>query len=347
MFRRLLLAALIALPPATATAGDLTARAAGEVVDQLVKHLDSYMDTKVAGAVQARLRSRRTDYLALDNRAAFAAEVSRDMYEVSHDGHLKVSLETGDASRGARLTDEQQQLVDRRLAYGLMSIRRLPGNIGLLKISYFEQGDPGARLMNTAMELLKDTDALIIDLRSNRGGGGASDETLLGHLSRTPIPMATVHWRTYAGGTEIMQRAPKPPKDGPLYPDKPVFVLTSHYTFSAAEEFAYDLQAAGRAVLVGETTGGGANPSNRPFRLDYGFRVFIPTGKVVHPTTGGNWEGVGVKPDVSTPVREALTEAYSRALAVAKPLVSTPKSEAERAKAIADPRAALLEDQAL
>ncbi|MEW5684268.1 MAG: S41 family peptidase [Pseudomonadota bacterium] len=347
MFRSLLLAAAIALPPTAAFAGDLTPQAAGEVVDQLVKHLDSYMDPKVAGAVQARLRSRRAEYLALDTRTAFAAAVSRDMYDVSHDGHLKMSLETGDATRGARLTDEQQQLVDRRLAYGLMAIRRLPGNIGLLKVSYFEQDDPGARLMNTAMQLLQDTDALIIDLRANRGGGGASDEALLGHLSQKPIPMATVHWRTPTGGTEVMQRAPSPPKDGPLYAEKPVFVLTSHYTFSAAEEFAYDLQAAGRAVLIGETTGGGANPSNRPFRLDYGFRVFIPTGKVIHPTTGGNWEGVGVKPDVPAPVGEALTLAYARALAAAKPTVSTPKSEAERTRAIADPRAALLEDQVL
>ncbi|PZQ58274.1 MAG: hypothetical protein DI570_18120 [Phenylobacterium zucineum] len=347
MLRRLLLAALIALPPATAAAGDLTAKAAGEVVDQLVGHMDSYMDPKVAAAVQARLKSRRDAYLGLDTRTAFAAAVSRDMYEVSHDGHLKVSLETGDASRGARLTEEQQRLVDRRLAYGMMAIRRLPGNIGLLKISYFEQDDAGARLMNTAMDLLQDTDALIIDLRANRGGGGASDEALLGHLSRTPIPMATVHWRTQGGGTEVMQRAPTPPKSGPLYADKPVFLLTSHFTFSAAEEFAYDLQAAGRAVLIGETTGGGANPSNRPFRLDYGFRVFIPTGKVVHPTTGGNWEGVGVKPDVAVPVDQALTQAYTRALAAAKPLVSTPRSEAERNRAIADPRTALLEDQAL
>jgi C-terminal processing protease CtpA/Prc len=346
MLRSLLLATLIALPAQHALAADLTPQAAGEVVDQLVKHLDSYMDPKVAAVVQERLKSRRGAYLELDSRKAFAEAVSRDMYEASQDGHLKVSLETADATRGARLTEEQQRLVDRRLAYGLMAIRRLPGNIGLLKISYFEQDEDGARLMNTAMELLKDTDALIVDLRANRGGGGASDETLLGHLSRTPIPMATIHWRT-AGGTEVMQRAPASPQGGPLYPDKPVYVLTSNYTFSAAEEFAYDLQAARRAVLVGETTGGGANPSNRPFRLNYGFRVFIPTGKVVHPTTGRNWEGVGVKPDVAVPADEALTQAYSRALAAAKPQVETPKSEAERARAINDPRAALLADQPL
>jgi len=347
MFRSLILAAALASAPLTALAGDLSPKAAGEVVDQLVKHMDGYMDPKVAVAVQAELRRHRAEYLKLDTREAFAAAVTRDLYAASRDRHLKVSLETMDARRGARLTDEEQALVDRRLAYGMMSIRRLPANIGLLKTSYFEQGEAGGRFVNAAMELLKDTDALIIDLRVNHGGGGASDEALLGQLSRTPIPMARIYWRAEDGGTEVMQREPAKPLGGPLYAEKPVFVLISHETGSAAEAFAYDLQASKRALLVGETTAGAANPSNRPFRLDYGFRVFIPTGKVVHPITGTNWEGVGVKPDVEMPADRALTEAYARALAVARPLVSTPKSEAERSAAISDPKAALLADQAL
>ncbi|WP_296599734.1 S41 family peptidase [Phenylobacterium sp.] len=347
MFRNLLFAAAMAAMPVTALAGDLTPKAAGEVVDQLVENMDGYMDPKVGAAVQADLKRHRAEYVKLDSRAAFAEAVTRDLYAVSHDKHLKVSLETLDASRGARLTDEQQALVDRRLAYGLMAIRRLPGNVGLLKMSYFEQGEAGAKLVETALDLLQDTDALIIDLRENHGGGGASDETFLGHLSRAPIPMAKIYWRTEGGGTEVMQRAPRAPKGQPLYADKPVFVLTSRETGSAAEAFAYDLQAAKRATLIGETTAGAANPANRGFHLDYGFRVFIPTGKVVHPTTGGNWEGVGVQPDIAVARDQALTEAYGRALGAAKPAVSTPKSEAERMRAISDPRAALLADQAL
>lgn len=342
MFRSLILAAAIAAAPAVVQAGDLTPQAAGEVVDQLIRNLDGYMDPKVGAETQAILRKHRAGYVKLDDRAAFAAAVTRDLYAATHDRHLKVSLETRDASRGARLTEAEQALVDRRLAYGLAAVRRLPANIGVLRLSYFEQSEAGARMIDAAIGMLRDTDALIIDLRPNHGGGGATDEALLGHLSREPIPMAKIYWRTETGGTEVMQREPARPAGGPLYADKPVYVLVSHETGSAAEGFAYDLQAARRALLIGETTAGAANPSNRPFRLDYGFRVFIPTGRVVHPTTGGNWEGVGVTPDVAVPPEQALVEAYTRALAAAKPLVSTPKSEAERAKAIADPKAALL-----
>ena len=202
-------------------------------------------------------------------------------------------------------------------------------------------------MIDTVMGLLKYTDALIIDLRENSGGGGASDAELLGHLSHTPIPMAEVTWRNADGTTEVMQRQPHKPAGGALYPDKPVYLLTAKRTYSAAEEFVYDLKAAGRATLVGETTGGGANPANRPVPLSYGFRVFIPNGHVVHPTTHSNWEGVGIAPDVAVPADQALTTAYGRALAAAKPTVATPPSEREREAAIADPKAALLADQAL
>jgi C-terminal processing protease CtpA/Prc len=228
-----------------------------------------------------------------------------------------------------------------------MAARRLPGNIGYLKLRYFEQGEEGAAMIDAVMGLLKDTDALIIDLRENGGGGGASDTELLGHLSRAPIPMAKVTWHNADGTREVSQRTARNPAGGPLYPDKPVYVLTAKRTFSAAEEFTYDLKAAGRATLVGETTGGGANPANRPVPLSYGFRIFIPNGHVEHPTTHTNWEGVGIAPDIAVPADQALTTAYGKALALAKPTVMTPQSERERKAAIADPRSALLADQAL
>lgn len=349
MIRRLFLTAVAsaAVLPTTVLAGDLTAQGAGDVLDQIIAGLDRYMDPAVGTRVQAVLRAHREEYFRLDTREAFAAAVSRDLLSASGDKHLKVSVQTVDAGRQARITDEQQDLVDRRLAYGLSAARRLPANIGYLKLSYFEQTEPGARMVDAALGLLKDTDALIIDLRENRGGGGASDEALVGHLDRELRPMVRIAWRKDEGGTETMQRLPRKPAGEALYASKPVYLLTSNKTFSAAEGFAYHLKAIGRVTVVGQTTGGGANPSNRPTPLSYGFRIFIPNGKVTHPVTGANWEGVGVAPDVAVPANEALTAAYRLALAAAQPLVSTAKSEAERTAAIADPGAALLADQAL
>lgn len=339
-----ILAAALALP---AFAGDLTPKAAGEILDTYATKLNGYVDPAKAARVRAVLKANRARYLKIDDRQAFVEAVSKDTVEASGDLHLKLSVNTIDASAGARETPEQEALLEGRLAHGLMAIRRLPGNIGYLKLRYFALDEDGARMIDAAMLLLKDTDALIIDLRENTGGGGASDERLLGHLSRTAIPMAVIEWRNEDGSISREPRNVSVPAGGPAYPDKPVFVLTSKRTFSAAEGFTYDLKAAKRALIVGETTRGGGNPANRPNDLGYGIGAFIPNGRVVHPTTGTGWEGVGIAPDVATPKDGALTEAYTRALSVARPLVSTPKSEAELAAARADPRGVLAADQLL
>jgi C-terminal processing protease CtpA/Prc len=95
---------------------------------------------------------------------------------------------------------------------------------------------------------------------------------------------------------------------------KDVYLLTSGYTFSAAEEFAYDLKNLKRATIVGETTGGGANPVDM-VRIDDRFEVSIPTARAVNPISKTNWEGVGVAPDVSVPATEALETAHRAAVA--------------------------------
>lgn len=344
LFAAGLMAATLALP---AAAQDFSPKAAGEVLDALDKRLDGYVDPAKARQVKAVLKANRARYVKLGSREAFVEAVSKDTVAASGDLHLKLSIQTSDAGAAARQSPEEEALLEARLAHGLMQVRRLPGNIGYLKLRYFGRDEDAQATIDAAMLLLKDTDALIIDLRENTGGGGLSDERLLGHLSRTPIPMAVIHWRNADGTVEIEPRHASIPEGGPLYPDKPVFVLTAKRTFSAAEAVAYDLKAAKRAVLIGETTRGGGNPSNRPNPLPYGLAVFIPNGKVVHPTTGGGWEGVGVTPDEEIPKDGALVEAYTRALAVAKPLVSTPKSEAELTAAKADPRGTLLADQPL
>lgn len=339
--------ALLSAASPVLAAEDLTTKQAGQVVDALITDLNGYFDPAKAARVQAALRADRARLAGIHDRAALAEALSAITLKVSQDQHLKVSVATANAGV-SELSEAEQALVDQRIAYGLMAVRRLPGNIGYLKLRYFEQGPEGAAMIDAALGLLRYTDALIIDLRENTGGGGASDERLLGHLSKTPLVMARLHWRKADGGEEVEQRRADTPAGGPLYADKPVFVLTANRTFSAAEGFAYDIQANKRGLLIGTRTRGGGNPSNRPAPpLGFGLRVFVPNGQAIHPLTGKGWEGVGVQPDVETASEGALTEAYRRALAVARPLVSTPKSEKERADAIADPAAALRADQAL
>ena len=74
-----------------------------------------------------------------------------------------------------------------------------------------------------------------------------------------PVPVNRFVWRnpgTETFRTEEFMSSPTPY----WYRDKPVYVLTSARTFSGGEAVAYDMQALKLATVVGETTGGGANP---------------------------------------------------------------------------------------
>ena len=100
---------------------------------------------------------------------------------------------------------------------------------------------------------------------------------------------------------------------GKKFVAKDVYVLTSKRTFSAAEEFTYNLQTQKRATIVGETTGGGAHPGG-PQPINDHFAVWVPSGRAANPVTKTNWEGTGVKPDIEVPADQALKTAHLAAL---------------------------------
>ena len=93
-------------------------------------------------------------------------------------------------------------------------------------------------------------------------------------------------------------------------------VLTSAHTFSGGEEFAYGLQAMGRAVVVGETTAGAANPFT-VYDLGPTMRLHLPDRRLENPHTGTNWQAVGVVPDVAVPAGQACETAHRLARAAA------------------------------
>ena len=100
---------------------------------------------------------------------------------------------------------------------------------------------------------------------------------------------------------------------GQRRPDIDVYVLTSNRTFSAAEEFSYNLKNLKRATLIGETTGGGAHPGGTQIATDR-FTVWVPTGRAINPISKTNWEGTGVKPHIEVPAAEALVTAQIKVL---------------------------------
>jgi hypothetical protein len=196
--------------------------------------------------------------------------------------------------------------------YGIGKVDKLPGNIGYLEMFGFAPAKYAAEAVTAAMAKLADSDALIIDMRANGGGDPAGVAFLSSYLFDQRTHLNDLYWRE---GNRTDEFWTDPTVPGTKYGQrKEVYVLTGVRTFSGAEEFSYNLKQLKRATLVGETTGGGANPGGTR-RLGNNFAAFVPSGRAINPITRTNWEGTGVAPDVMVPARDALVVAQKLALA--------------------------------
>lgn len=301
---------------------DLTidAPARTQLVDALSKRLnDSYVFPEVAKAMEIALRGhlQKGDYEQFTTATEFAKKVTADLQAVSHDKHLRVrySFEPipvrGDHSEPTAEDRENFRRTANRTNHGFEKVERLPGNIGYIRFRGFFDPELGGETVAAAMNFVANTDALIIDLRQNGGGDPAMVALICSYLfGNEPVHLNDLYWRE---GNRTEQFWTKPTVAGKRYEGKDVYVLTSNYTFSGAEEFTYNLKNLKRATIVGETTGGGANPGGG-FRLTEHFGAFVPTGRAISPITKTNWEGTGVKPDVEVPKELALKTAYLMSL---------------------------------
>jgi tetratricopeptide (TPR) repeat protein len=164
------------------------------------------------------------------------------------------------------------------------------------------------------MQFVSNVDALIIDLRRNGGGNPATIQYICSYFFAERTHLNSLYWRQ---GDRTEEFWTLDDVEGAKMPIVPIFVLTSRRTFSGGEEFAYNLKTRKRATLIGETTGGGANPGGG-FPLPEGFSMFVPTGRAINPVTGTNWEGTGVEPDIACASDEAYDLALEQAAAAAE-----------------------------
>ncbi len=160
------------------------------------------------------------------------------------------------------------------------------------------------------MRTLQHADALILDMRHNTGGSPDTVALLASYLFDAPqLPLFEIVARS---GDSRLYKTETSELAG-RNESRPVYVLTAKRTFSAGEGIAFVLQERGRAEVVGERTAGAANPG-RPYAVNSRFEVTVPNGEVRTAVTGRNWEGRGVKPDVSIAASDALRVAHIRAL---------------------------------
>ena len=302
-------------------AGQLSGR---EIVTKALELLRAnYVFPEQAGqaatAIEARLEAGEYDDL---DEITLTERLTRDLQEITGDRHLRVVFGGGPGPRRQRIGEpeepkdhEARRLAMRRMGrldnFGIRQVERLDGNVGYLDVRRVAVPANAGPAIGAAMELVAGTYALIIDLRHN--GGGAPEGVVFWCsylLDERPTHLNDIF---HADTGETRQFWALPYVPGTRYLDRPVFVLTSGRTFSGGEDFAYTLQALGRATVVGETTGGGAHPT-RGFPISAAVHIGIPFARSVNPVTGTNWQGTGVVPDVPADAERAYDVAYARAL---------------------------------
>jgi hypothetical protein len=192
--------------------------------------------------------------------------------------------------------------------HGFSKLEILLGNVGYLDLRMFPTAEAAGPTTAAAMQFLADTRALIFDLRDN-GGGEDSVYLLMSYLFDEPTH---VHTACYRGREEQAWTYGHVP--GPRFSDHPAYALTSRSSFSAAEDFAYNLQQLGRITVVGERTRGGAHPVEYYRYPETFLELMIPNAYSMNPKTGTNWEDSGVIPDIEVPADEALGVAHRHAL---------------------------------
>ncbi len=293
-----------------------------QVVEAVSQQLnDNYIFPEVAEkmADSIKRKLRRGAYKKINNAMAFAEQLTTDLVAVSDDKHLRVMFNPAAiaAQQEAITPEDEQRLRDQyinsqRLGnFGFNEVKIMEGNIGYLDLRSFADPSFAGNTAVAAMNFLSNTDALIIDLRQNGGGSPQMIQLISSYLfGEEPVHLNSFYHRPEDRHSQTWTL---PHVSGKRNPDVPVYVLTSNRTFSAAEEFSYNLRNLERATLVGETTGGGAHPGGTQIATDR-FQIWVPTGRAINPITNTNWEGVGVEPHMAVEQAMALSTAYAEAL---------------------------------
>lgn len=291
-----------------------------EAVEWITRKLDEvYVFPETASKMGVFLHRQLEDG-AYDNAADVPALVdllTRDLQSISHDKHLRVVFDPNprlseDASDEEKENQRAEQLKQARARnFNFKQVEILQGNVGYLRFDSFMDATYAGDTAVAAMRFLGNCDALIIDLRNNGGGSPSMIQLITSYFFDEPKHLNSFYIRKSDSTEQFWTPAHV---EGLRMSDVDLYVLTSQWTFSAAEEFTYNLKNMKRATIVGETTGGGAHPVQFEKEDALKIGMALPFGRAVNPITGTNWEGTGVEPDVQVPADSARDKAYLIAL---------------------------------
>ncbi|MEO9485588.1 MAG: S41 family peptidase [Ekhidna sp.] len=290
-------------------------------IGKLLKERYLYVDSAAKMHDFLLERHKNGAYKHVRTARELGREITKDLLANFHDRHLSVMyaprlvemLNAGTPSEPSQEEIDAELNVEVYKNFQLPEMRVMKGNIGYLRIDTFlppRYARGYAEKIMACFEFLGDTEALIIDLRENPGGYGDGVEFFLSYLLPPNTHISTEVSRIPNGGMmETLGYSGS--VEGRAYLEKPLYILTSPRTASAAEATAHALKYSNRATIVGEYSyGAGYLGDDFPVDDKYIMRISYAVGK--HPNAPGNWEGVGVEPDIQASYGQAEIVARER-----------------------------------
>ena len=242
-----------------------------------------------------------------NDTAKFLQQLNKDLRSLSQDKHLEI-YQNPDFGKDPTAPKSDK---DKKQNYGFSKVEILKGNIGYLKINYFAYPKEAASVAKSSMNFLTNADAIVIDLRENKGGSKAMVQLLASYFfDDEPIHLYSIYGRDgqyFHGYTEAAV-------EGSRMPKTPLFIICDKRTFSAAEMFAFVMKNAKGAIVIGENTAGGGHTVSSQTIGNGKFILNLPVGQVLDPKTKKGWEKTGIQPDTAISGDLAYEKAYFEAL---------------------------------
>lgn len=281
------------------------ARIVGAIARDLREH---YVDRQIGEQIAESLvrQERNGGYDGISDPSAFADLLTNEMRSMSHDMELGVlyterDLPVPSGGPTARQVASYREAMEQSNCT-FEKVEILADNIGYFKLNSFPELSVCRAEAISAMAKLNRANAIVFDLRDNRGGYPEMTAFIASYLFDRPE-----YWYNPRENTSQRSWTPSP-VHGNLLADKPVYILTSPVTASGAEQFTYDLKMLKRGTIVGEHTAGAAH-AGAFFRIDDHFGVGIPEVRPINPFSKNDWAVVGIDPDVKVNTANALNTA--------------------------------------
>lgn len=280
-----------------------------------------YIDPGIGTQIVDNIRAKHKNgtYATITNPQTLADTLEADLRAINHDLHMSMIYRSPRERTTENAPSIQVNETGLWTNYGLSEIKVLDGNVGYLKIKHFTQHqyfEAIKPVVTSAIESLKNTEAIIVDVRDNGGGFEDMVAYYISYFfdSKEPIHLSdyrcTIHDHTYGISTD-------PDVLGTKLPDTKLYVLVNANTGSAAESFAYMLKHLGRATIIGETTVGAGNGASHHTVNDR-FIVQVSSEETINAVTKTSFEQVGVIPHIKTTSAHAFTKGYQLAITYLK-----------------------------